>query len=86
VLYKPKDAARATELLADLRRLGCSREIADLGTEVLAAVNIPGAVDADLARKIRETGLEEGTWFSQEGDDRHPQTEDGDRGPYSVLP
>jgi hypothetical protein len=76
VFYEPEHALRAAELLADLHQLGCHHGKNELVDGVLAAVNIPGAVNADIAWKLLETGLNEGTWVIQEGDDRHPCIDD----------
>lgn len=81
VFYEFNHAERAAELLADLQRLGCGHEKNELVDGVLAAVNIPGAVDADIAWQILEAGLNEGTWVLQAGDDRHPCTDDEAVGP-----
>jgi hypothetical protein len=76
VLFEDAHAARATELLDNLGRLGCSHERGEMEGEVLVAVHIPDAVDANAAWSILETGLNEGTWQVQEGEDRHPQDDD----------
>jgi hypothetical protein len=76
VLFEDTHAARATELLVNLNGLGCSHEGGDMEGEVLVAVHIPDTVDANAAWSIFETGLNEGTWQVQEGEDRHPRDDD----------
>jgi len=76
VLFEDAHAVRATELLVNLGRLGCSHERGELEGEVLVAVHIPGPVDANVAWRILETGVNEGTWQIEEGDDRHPRDDD----------
>ena len=76
VLFEDVHAARATALLVNLDALGCSHERGLLEGEVLVALHIPDAVDANAAWTILETGLNEGTWSVQEGEDRHPCADD----------
>lgn len=76
VLFEDAHAARATELLDNLGSLGCSHEKGAMADEVLVAVHIPDTVDADTAWNILEAGLNEGTWQVQEGEDRHPCSDD----------
>jgi Domain of unknown function (DUF4265) len=76
VLFENGHVARATELLDSLRAIGCSFERSPMDGEVLVAVHIPGAVDANAAWTVLETGLNEGTWVVQEGEDRHPCSDD----------
>lgn len=76
VLFEDAHMARAAELLDNLGRLGCRHERGELEGEVLVAVHIPGAVDANAAWSVLETGLKEQTWQVQEGEDRHPCSDD----------
>jgi hypothetical protein len=76
VLFEAAHGPRATELLNSLTGIGCSYEQGEIDGFVLVAVHIPGTADANAAWRILETGLNEGTWEVQEGEDRHPCPDD----------
>jgi len=76
LFYREEKAGRASQLLSLIKDLGCSYEGTELGGAKLLAVNIPAATDADSVWNIMKTGLDEGTWDIQEGDDRHPCAND----------
>ncbi|QNA90553.1 DUF4265 domain-containing protein [Massilia sp. Dwa41.01b] len=77
VFYERMQLARAEALLASLRAIGCAFERSPMEKHELVALHIPDTVSADAAWAILETGLDEGTWQVQEGEDRHPCLQEG---------
>lgn len=75
IFYVNDQDSNAKIRLKKMMDVGCTFEGIELDQAHLLAINIPAEADANLVWNMMKSGLDDGVWEVQEGDDRHPESE-----------